>query len=88
MEELTVQFRRVGPPTELWGTFRGFQWEFYAKYGNWEFHLTEQPGILPELMKPNDAGFLKSGTFKEMSLDDAEQIVRDCLCEYTARKEG
>jgi hypothetical protein len=69
--DLVVEFRRhpplddTGTPTDLWGTFKGMSWDFWAKRGDWEFRLSEDKAILPELMKPTDPGFFRNGTYAD-----------------------
>jgi hypothetical protein len=87
--QLEIEFCRIGSPTEMWGTFHGMRWEFWAKYGNWEFRLSANEATLPELMAPADPGMIINGTFgqgpelfRSMEREEAEAIVRNCLAQY------
>jgi len=34
-------------PVEAWGRYRGFAWEFYARWDHWDFTLSVDPSIDP-----------------------------------------
>jgi hypothetical protein len=87
--QFTIEYCSEGSPTDLWGTFNGMRWDFWAKYGVWEFRLSESEAILPELMGPSDSGLCINGNYGEgsethrrMNREEAEQIVQTCLTQY------
>lgn len=88
-ENCEIEFKRIGSPTEFWGTLGDVQWDFWAKYGGWEFRLSESPEILPEGMTPADPGHFRNGEFgdptdqfRQMSEEEALSIIAQCFNDY------
>lgn len=88
-ENCKIEFSRFGSPTEFWGTLGTHQWDFWAKYGSWEFRLSESPAIMPEAMTPDNTGHFRNGKygdpadqFRQMSEEEALSIIAQCFEEY------
>ena len=92
--EIVIEYFNESVPLDVWGTFRGYQWDFWGKHGNWEFRLSETADVLPEAMAP-DEGFALNGTYPHsgewpaaLSGPDAEAIIKDCFNQYLAARQS
>jgi hypothetical protein len=68
-------------PVQAYGTLADNRFYFRAKYGEWEFSVSNSPAIDPVEVERPEQGFFRSGDYEqapELDLEKAVAIIRLC----------